>query len=148
MMSGFVLAQMTDREGDVLDGISAWEMQERPFAEWVQRIAFWYGQLAFLKALAQALPGQVSGGIGNLKVIAFSGMRKGKHWVHMEIFEGSYGGRGGLDGMDALDTLCANTCNNPIEDIVSHLPLRISRYRCRRWIAPGGDSSPRIRRRA
>ena len=53
MMSGFVLAQMTDREGDVLDGISAWEMQERPFAEWVQRIAFWYGQLAFLPASAR-----------------------------------------------------------------------------------------------
>src|SRR4030081_967112 len=28
-----------------------------------------------MKALAQALPGQVSAGIGNLKVIAFSGMR-------------------------------------------------------------------------
>jgi 2-polyprenyl-6-methoxyphenol hydroxylase-like FAD-dependent oxidoreductase len=53
MMSGFVLAQMTDREGDVLDGISAWEMQERPFAEWVQRIAFWYGQSAFLPASAR-----------------------------------------------------------------------------------------------
>jgi hypothetical protein len=55
-------------------------------------------------------------------------MRKGKHWVHMEIFEGSYGGRGGLDGMDAVDTLYANTRNNPIEDIESHLPLRVSRY--------------------
>ena len=52
-----------------------------------------------MKALAQAVPGQVSAGIGNLKVIAFSGMRQGKHWVHMEIFEGSYGGRAGLDGM-------------------------------------------------
>src|ERR1700676_1094187 len=42
-----------------------------------------------MKALAQALPGQVSAGIGNLKVIAFSGMRPsesgGGHWVHMEI---------------------------------------------------------------
>ena len=84
-----------------------------------------------MKALAQALPGQVSAGIGNLKVIAFSGMRKGKHWVHMEIFEGSYGGRGGLDGMDAVDTLYANTRNNPIEDIESHLPLRVSRYELR-----------------
>ena len=41
----------------------------------------------------------------------------------MEIFEGSYGGRHGLDGMDAVDTLYANTRNNPIEDIESHLPL-------------------------
>jgi N-methylhydantoinase B len=84
-----------------------------------------------MKALAQALPGQVSAGIGNLKVIAFSGMRQGKQWVHMEIFEGSYGGRGGLDGMDAVDTLYANTRNNPIEDIESHLPLRVSRYELR-----------------
>jgi len=84
-----------------------------------------------MMALAQALPGQVSAGIGNLKVIAFSGMRQGKHWVHMEIFEGSYGGRCGLDGMDAVDTLYADTRNNPIEDIESHLPLRVSRYELR-----------------
>lgn len=44
-----------------------------------------------VKALAQALPGQVSAGIGNLKVIAFSGMQHRRQWVHMEIFEGSYG---------------------------------------------------------
>ncbi len=84
-----------------------------------------------MKALAQALPGQVSAGISNLKVIAFSGLQHGKQWVHMEIFEGSYGGRGGLDGMDAVDTLYANTRNNPIEDIESHLPLRVSRYELR-----------------
>src|SRR6266851_1972360 len=88
-----------------------------------------------MKALSQALPGQVSAGIGNLKVISFSGMRPsesgGGHWVHMEIFEGSYGGRSGLDGMDAVDTLYANTRNNPIEDIESHLPLRVTRYELR-----------------
>jgi N-methylhydantoinase B len=84
-----------------------------------------------MKALAQAVPGQVSAGIGNLKVIAFSGVRDAKHWVHMEIFEGSYGGRAGLDGMDAVDTLYANTRNNPIEDIESHMPLRVGRYELR-----------------
>src|ERR1700720_4764736 len=88
-----------------------------------------------MKALSQALPGQVSAGIGNLKVIAFSGMRPkqsgGGHWVHMEIFEGSYGGRSGLDGMDAVDTLYANTRNNPREDIESHRPLPLSRYELR-----------------
>src|SRR5258705_11478820 len=84
-----------------------------------------------MKALAQALPGQVSAGIGNLKVIAFSGMRGGAHWVHMEIFEGSYGGRRGLDEMDAVHTLFANTRNNPIDDIESHLPLRVGRYELR-----------------
>ena len=84
-----------------------------------------------MKALAQAVPRQVSAGIGNLKVIAFSGMRGNGHWVHMEIFEGSYGGRSGIDGMDAVDTLYANTRNNPIEDIETHLPLRVTRYELR-----------------
>ena len=84
-----------------------------------------------MKALAQAVPEQVSAGIGNLKVIAFSGLRGETHWVHMEIFEGSYGGRYGMDGMDAVDTLYANTRNNPIEDIESHLPLRVRRYELR-----------------
>ena len=84
-----------------------------------------------MKALSQAVPGRVSAGIGNLKVIAFSGLSGETHWVHMEIFEGSYGGREGMDGMDAVDTLFANTRNNPIEDIESHLPLRVSRYELR-----------------
>ncbi len=92
-----------------------------------------------MKALAQAVPAQVSAGIGNLKVIAFSGMRGTGHWVHMEIFEGSYGGRCGLDGMDAVDTLYANTRNNPIEDIETHLPLRIRRYELREDASGAGE---------
>jgi N-methylhydantoinase B len=84
-----------------------------------------------MKALSQAVPEQVSAGIGNLRVVAFSGLQDGAHWVHMEIFEGSYGGREGMDGMDAVDTLFANTRNNPIEDIESHLPLRVTRYELR-----------------
>jgi len=92
-----------------------------------------------MKALAQAVPSQVSAGIGNLKVIAFSGMRGAGHWVHMEIFEGSYGGRSGIDGMDAVDTLYANTRNNPIEDIETHLPLRVSRYELREDASGPGE---------
>jgi N-methylhydantoinase B len=84
-----------------------------------------------MKALAEAVPKQVSAGIGNLRVIAFSGLDQGKHWVHMEIFEGSYGGRSDKDGMDAVDTLYANTRNNPIEDMESHLPIRVDRYELR-----------------
>ena len=58
--------------------------------------------------------------------------------MHMEILEGSYGGRYGLDGMDAVDTLYANTRNNPIEDIESHLPLRVNRYELREnMVVPG-----------
>jgi N-methylhydantoinase B len=84
-----------------------------------------------MKALAPIVPKQVSAGIGNLRVVAFSGLNAGQHWVHMEILEGSYGGRHGLDGMDAVDTLYANTRNNPIEDMETHLPLRITRYELR-----------------
>ena len=92
-----------------------------------------------MKALAQVAPRQVSAGIGNLKVIAFSGMRDNRHWVHMEIFEGSYGGRFGMDGMDTVDTLYANTRNNPIEDIESHLPLRVDRYELREDVSGAGQ---------
>ncbi|MEM6761960.1 MAG: hydantoinase B/oxoprolinase family protein [Pseudomonadota bacterium] len=92
-----------------------------------------------MKALSQAVPGRVSAGIGNLKVIAFSGLSGETHWVHMEIFEGSYGGRDGMDGMDAVDTLFANTRNNPIEDIESHLPLRVSRYALREEAGGEGE---------
>ena len=91
-----------------------------------------------MKALALAVPHQVSAGIGNLRAIAFSGTVKEHPWVHMEILEGSYGGRYGLDGMDAVDTLYANTRNNPIEDIESHLPLRVNRYELREnMVVPG-----------
>jgi N-methylhydantoinase B len=33
--------------------------------------------------------------------------------------------------MDAVDTLYANTRNNPIEDIETHVPLRVERYELR-----------------
>ena len=84
-----------------------------------------------MKALGEAVPRQISAGVGNLHVIAFSGLRGETHWVHMEIHEGCYGGRYGKDGMDAVDTLYANTRNNPIEDVESHLPLRVHRYELR-----------------
>ncbi len=84
-----------------------------------------------MKALAEAVPTQVSAGVGNLEVIAFSGLRGETHWVHMEIHEGSYGGRYGKDGMDAVDILFTNTRNNPIEDLESHLPLRVHQYELR-----------------
>ena len=84
-----------------------------------------------MKAFAQVVPQQISAGIGNLRVVAISGLKDGNHWVHMEIMEGSYGGRFGMEGMDAVDTLYANTRNNPIEDIESHIPLRIERYELR-----------------
>jgi N-methylhydantoinase B len=92
-----------------------------------------------MKALSQVVPEKVAAGIGNLRVIAFSGLRAETHWVHMEIFEGAYGGRYGMDGMDSIDTLYANTRNNPIEDLESHLPLRIERYELRDDVCPAGQ---------
>ncbi len=85
-----------------------------------------------MRALAPIAPDKVSAGIGNLKVVAYSGLAEGgNHWVYMDIQEGSYGGRFGKDGLDAVDTLYANTRNNPIEDIETHFPLRVTRYELR-----------------
>lgn len=92
-----------------------------------------------MKAIAPAVPQQVSAGIGNLRVMAFSGVSNSNPWVHMEIMEGAYGGRFGKDGMDAVDTLYANTRNNPVEDIESHLPLRVLNYQLRENVAGPGQ---------
>jgi 2-polyprenyl-6-methoxyphenol hydroxylase-like FAD-dependent oxidoreductase len=50
IMSAFTLAQTIDRADDLIDGLAEWELRERPFTDWVQRVAYWYGQLAFLPA--------------------------------------------------------------------------------------------------
>ena len=84
-----------------------------------------------MHALAEVCPDKISAGIGNLKVIAYSGVVDENYWVYMDITEGAYGGRLGKDGMDAVDTLYANTRNNPIEDIEAHYPLRVTRYELR-----------------
>lgn len=85
-----------------------------------------------LKALSQVVPEQTSAGIGNLKVATCSGVTEDdEYWVYMDISSGSYGARSDKDGLDAVDTLYANTRNNPIEDIESHYPLRVSRYELR-----------------
>jgi 2-polyprenyl-6-methoxyphenol hydroxylase-like FAD-dependent oxidoreductase len=48
MMSALSLAHMVTRENDVPRGIAAWQRSERRFTEWVQKVAYWYGQLAFM----------------------------------------------------------------------------------------------------
>ena len=84
-----------------------------------------------MRALAPAVPDRVCAGVANLKAVTFTGFVAEEQWVHIEIFEGSYGGLYGKDGMDSVDTLYANTRNNPIEDIESHVPLRVTRYELR-----------------
>lgn len=91
-----------------------------------------------MHALSKAAPQQVSAGVGNLKVVAYSGLSHGNYWVYMDITEGSYGGRFGKDGLDCVDTLYANTRNNPIEDIETHYPLRVNRYEMREDSAGAG----------
>lgn len=93
-----------------------------------------------MRALSQVAPHNVSAGVGNLQVVAYSGpTADDNYWVYMDITEGSYGGRDGKDGMDAVDTLFANTRNNPIEDIESHYPLRVTRYELREDAAGPGE---------
>ena len=85
-----------------------------------------------MRALSAVVPKQTGAGVGNLKIMAFSGLgEQGEYWVYMDITEGSYGGRYGKDGMDAVDTLYANTRNNPAEDIEAHYPLMVDRYELR-----------------
>ena len=92
-----------------------------------------------MRALSQVAPHNISAGVGNLQVVAYSGpTADDNYWVYMDITEGSYGGRDGKDGMDAVDTLFANTRNNPIEDIESHYPLRVTRYELRENAAGPG----------
>jgi N-methylhydantoinase B len=85
-----------------------------------------------MQALADVVPGRTCAGIGNLKICTYSGVTDDdEYWVYMDITSGSYGARQTKDGLDATDTLYANTRNNPIEDIESHYPLRVSRYELR-----------------
>ncbi|MEM9685027.1 MAG: hydantoinase B/oxoprolinase family protein, partial [Pseudomonadota bacterium] len=86
---------------------------------------------AVVQALGEVVPRQVCGGCGNGGGMVFTGQDGNNFWVQVELFSGSYGGRYGLDGMDSVDVLYANTRNNPIEDIESHVPLRIERYELR-----------------
>jgi 2-polyprenyl-6-methoxyphenol hydroxylase-like FAD-dependent oxidoreductase len=53
MMSGFSLAEAIDCEGEVSAGIALWQRSERRLIEWVQHIAYWYGQLALLPSAAR-----------------------------------------------------------------------------------------------
>jgi N-methylhydantoinase B len=93
---------------------------------------------ALIQALGQAVPKQVCGACGNGGGMVFTGHQGNNFWVQVELFSGSYGGRYGRDGMDSVDVLYANTRNNPIEDIESHVPLRIMRYELREDVAAAG----------
>jgi N-methylhydantoinase B len=94
--------------------------------------------VTLLKALAPACPDRVVAGPGINRVIAYSGMAGKDYWIYMDIGEAGYGGGSGRDGIGPVDTLFANTRNNPIEDIETHLPLRVLRYELREDSAGAG----------
>ncbi len=93
---------------------------------------------AVVQALSQVVPRQVCGGCANGGGLLLAGQQGNNFWLQVELFSGSYGGRWQMDGMDSVDVLYANTRNNPIEDIESHVPLRIERYELREQVAAAG----------
>ena len=94
---------------------------------------------AIVQALSQVVPRQVCGGCGNGGGLLLAGQQGDNFWLQVELFSGSYGGRYQMDGMDSVDVLYANTRNNPIEDIESHVPLRIERYELRENVTAAGQ---------
>ncbi len=54
MMSAFWLAEAIDREDDVVAGIILWKRRAQRLIAWVQRVAYWYGQLALLPPAARS----------------------------------------------------------------------------------------------
>ena len=79
-----------------------------------------------IKALAQAAPEKVFAGSGAIPVAAYAGLLDGgRHWAFLDIYPGCYGGMAFRDGLDAIDSLVANTRNVPIEDIETHMPVRV-----------------------
>jgi N-methylhydantoinase B/oxoprolinase/acetone carboxylase alpha subunit len=88
---------------------------------------------AVMQALAGVVPDRISAGTSALSASVYAGYipAKQEYWVHIEINEGSYGGRFGKDGIDAVDVLVANSRNTPIEEIDLLFPLRTERYELR-----------------
>jgi hypothetical protein len=55
MMAGYTLAEAIDRAGEVKAGIAQWQRREQAVTEWIQQVAYWYGQLALLSPTARTL---------------------------------------------------------------------------------------------
>jgi N-methylhydantoinase B len=86
---------------------------------------------AMLKALSQALPGQVTAGShGQITTCGFSGVhpKTGKRFVYIDIQGGGAGARAMKDGRDGQDSHLARFMNTPIEAAELEYPIRIERY--------------------
>jgi len=55
MMAGYTLAEAIDRAGEVKAGIAQWQRREQAVTEWIQQVAYWYGQLAVLSPATRTL---------------------------------------------------------------------------------------------
>jgi N-methylhydantoinase B/oxoprolinase/acetone carboxylase alpha subunit len=88
---------------------------------------------AAIQALAEVVPDRVCAGSSAIGVGVYTGYipDKEEYWVHVEINEGSYGGRCGKDGIDAIDVLTVNSRNTPIEETDWLFPLHTERYELR-----------------
>lgn len=88
---------------------------------------------AAIQALADVVPDRVCAGSSAVGVGVYTGYvaEKEEYWVHVEINEGSYGGRSGKDGLDAIDVLTVNSRNTPIEETDWLFPLHTERYELR-----------------
>lgn len=88
---------------------------------------------AAIQALANVVPDRVCAGSSAVGVGVYTGYiaDKEEYWVHVEINEGSYGGRNGKDGLDAIDVLTVNSRNTPIEETDWLFPLQTERYELR-----------------
>jgi N-methylhydantoinase B len=91
-----------------------------------------------IQALAEVVPDRVCASSSAAGVGVYTGYLpdQQEYWVHVEINEGSYGGRSGKDGMDAIDVLTVNSRNTPIEETDWLFPLHTVRYELRGDVAP------------
>jgi N-methylhydantoinase B len=91
-----------------------------------------------IQALAQVVPDRVCAGCSAVGVGVYTGYipEQAEYWVHVEINEGSYGGRHGKDGLDAIDVLTVNSRNTPIEETDWLFPLHTERYELRDDVSP------------
>src|SRR5207302_2327069 len=55
MMAGYTPAEAIDRAVEVKAGIAQWQRREQAVTEWIQQVAYWYGQLALLRPTARTL---------------------------------------------------------------------------------------------
>ncbi len=86
---------------------------------------------AMMKALAQAVPAQVTAGShGQISTCGFSGFqpKTNKRFVFIDIQGGGAGAMATKDGRDGQDSHLARFMNTPVESAEMEYPVRVERY--------------------